>query len=273
VTRLRERIGEAAAFLRGKGVGAPVAAVVTGSGLSDVLALEDRVSVPAAEVPGFPRGAVKGHAQSVEFGTAEGVPLLVLRGRAHYYEGVDLAEATFPVRVVRELGARWIALTNAAGGIRSSYRVGDVVRITDHLNLIGTNPLIGPNDDELGPRFPDLSSAYDPALGRRADEAATEASVPLRHGVYAAVAGPHYETSAELRMLRTMGADLVGMSTVPETIVAVHAGLKVLGLSVVTDLALPEEPEPLAHDAVVTAAAEAAPRVDAILRGVLRRER
>ncbi len=273
MSELRTRIEAAAGFLRGRGVERPAGVVVTGSGLSDVLRLDDAVSVPAADVPGFPAGRVAGHAQRVEFGAAEGVPLLVLRGRAHYYEGVPLTEATFPVRVARALGAEWIVLTNASGGIRSSYRVGDIVRITDHLNLIGDNPLIGENDDELGPRFPDLSSAYDAELGHAADAAAAEAAVPLRHGVYCAVSGPHYETAAELRMLRTMGADLVGMSTVPETIVAVHAGLKVLGLSVVTDLARPEEPEPLAHDAVVSAAADAAPNVDAIVRGVLRRKR
>ncbi len=271
MTELRTRIDESVEFLHGRGVGEPAVGLVTGSGLSDVLALENSVSIPFAEIPGFPRGAVPGHNQRLEYGTAEGVPLLVLRGRVHYYEGVDLRETTFPIRVLKALGAGWVALTNAAGGIRSTYRVGDVVRITDHLNLIGDNPLVGPNDDTLGPRFPDMSSAYDPELGQWAEEAAVEASVELRRGVYCAVSGPHYETPTELRMLRTMGADLVGMSTVPETIVAVHAGLNVLGLSIVTDLAFPEEPEPLAHDAVVKAAAAAAPRVDAILRGVLRR--
>jgi purine-nucleoside phosphorylase len=261
----------AADFLRRRGFGEPVAAVVTGSGLSDVLVPTDAVSVPFEEVPGFPHGSVDGHARRIEFGTVEGVPLVVVRGRVHYYEGVSLRDATFPVRAVRALGARWIALTNASGALRPSFGVGNVVRITDHLNLMGDNPLVGENDDAIGPRFPDLSGAYDLSLGAHAEAAAVEAGVPLRQGIYAAVSGPHYETPAELRMLRLMGADLVGMSTAPETIVAVHAGMRVLGLSVVTDLAFPEEPLPLAHDAVVEAAGRAAPDVDAILRGVLRR--
>lgn len=273
MTALRARIETAADFLRDRGFGESAGAVVTGSGLAGVLEMSDSVRVPFTEVPGFPAGSVPGHDHHIEFGTAEGAPLIVLRGRAHGYEGVDLVDATFPVRVVRALGARWIALTNAAGAIRSSLEIGDVVRITDHLNLMGDSPLVGENDDTLGPRFPDLSTAYDSALGAHAQAAALEARVPLRRGVYAAVAGPHYETPAELRMVRALGADLVGMSTVPETIVAVHGGLRVLGLSIVTDLAFPEEPMPLSHDAVVQAARAAAPAVDAILRGVVRRER
>lgn len=269
---LRQRIDAAAGFLRERGCGDVSAAVITGSGLAGVLALEDAVEVPFADVPGLAAGSVAGHAHRVEFGRAEGRPVLVFRGRVHGYEGVDLVDATLPVRVARALGAPWIALTNASGGIRPSFAVGDVVRITDHLNLMGDNPLIGENDDTLGPRFPDLSRAYCPELGARAEAAAAEAGAPLRRGVYAAVAGPHYETPAELRMLRTMGADLVGMSTVPETIVAAHGGLRVLGLSVVTDLAFPEAPSTLSHDDVVAAAAGAAPTLDAILRGVLRRE-
>jgi purine-nucleoside phosphorylase len=190
----------------------------------------------------------------------------------HYYEGVDLSEATLPVRVVRSLGARWIGLTNAAGGIDPAYEVGDLVLLTDHLNLMGDNPLIGPNVDEWGPRFPDMSGAYDRSLRRRAEAVALAEGIAVRHGVYAAVSGPTYETPAELRLLRLAGADLVGMSTVPETIVAVHGGLKVLGLSVVTDLAVPEAATPVSHAEVVHAAGEAAPRVESILTGVIRGE-
>lgn len=273
MTSLGTRVGTTAEFLRSRGFGVPSAGVVTGSGLSGVMELADAVTVPFAEVPGFPRGTVSGHAHRIEFGRAEGVNVVVLRGRAHYYEGVSLADATFPVRVVRALGASWIALTNASGALRPSFAVGDVARITDHLNLIGDNPLVGENDESLGPRFPDLSATYDAEFGAHAEGAATEAGVALRHGVYAAVAGPQYETPAELRMLRLMGADLVGMSTVPEAIVAVHGGLRVLGLSIVTDLAFPEKPETLSHETVVAAAGRAAPVVDAVLRGVLRRTR
>jgi purine-nucleoside phosphorylase len=271
-TVLAERAREAADHLRGRGVGVPRASFVLGSGLSGALRLERSVRVPFDEVPGFPRGALAGHDRVVEFGEAEGVPVLVLRGRAHHYEGISLADATFPIRVLRALGAPWVALANACGGIDPTLEVGDVVLITDHLNLMGDNPLVGPNDDALGPRFPDMSRAYDRGLLLRAEEVARSASITTRRGVYAAVPGPHYETPAEIRMLRTCGADLVGMSTVPETIVAVHGGMKVLGISIVTDLAHPESLEPLTHDEVVRAAERARPHVDAILRGLLKGE-
>ncbi|MGQ0721299.1 MAG: purine-nucleoside phosphorylase [Candidatus Eiseniibacteriota bacterium] len=262
-------IEDAVRALRERGVGSPVATFVLGSGLSAAVAARDGVSVPFAEIPGFPRGRLEGHDRRLEFGTVESRPVLVLHGRAHYYEGFELREATFPVRVARALGSRWIGLLNAAGGLDPTHVPGDVVLITDHINLMGDNPLIGPNDDSLGPRFPDLSRAYDPGLRDLAEAAARRLDVPVRRGVYAAVTGPHYETAAELRMLRLLGADLVGMSTVPETIVAVHGGQRVLGISVVTDRADPDSLQPLSHDEVVRAAREAAPRVGGILCGVL----
>jgi purine-nucleoside phosphorylase len=266
---LSGRIREAAAFLQARGVGVPAAAVVLGSGLSDVLRLPDAVTVPFGEIPSFPRGALAGHDRRVEFGTVGGRPVLAVRGRAHLYEGFDAISATLPVRVAQALGAPWIALVNAAGGLDPEHRVGDLVLIRDHINLMGDNPLIGENDDTLGPRFPDLSRAYDAGLLERAEAAAAAAGLRTRRGVYAAVSGPTYETPAELRMIRAMGADLVGMSTVPETIVAVHGGMRVLGISVVTDLADPDQPEPLAHEQVVRAARDAGAGVDAVLRGVI----
>jgi len=272
MTRLAERVRESVEYLRGRGVGDPVAAVVLGSGLSGALDLEDVVVVPFDDVPGFPRGTVEGHDHRLEFGTCAGRPVLALRGRVHYYEGATLAEATFPIRVVRGLAPRWLALLNAAGGIRADFAVGDLVLITDHINWMGDNPLIGPNEDSLGPRFPDMSTAYDAELLRRAETVAQRAQVRTHRGVYAAVAGPNYETPAEIRLLRLAGADLVGMSTVPEVIVAVHGGMRVLGMSVVTDSAVPEELEPLSHEAVVQAARVAAPRAGAILRGMLEEE-
>jgi purine-nucleoside phosphorylase len=272
MTVLSDRVRESVAFLRKRGVEKPVAAVVLGSGLSQALELDRAVSVPFGDVPGFPRGTVAGHDHTLEFGACAGRPVLVLRGRVHYYEGASLAEATFPIRVVTGLRPRWLALVNAAGGIRREYAVGDIVLLTDHINWMGDNPLVGPNDDSLGPRFPDMSRAYDADLLRRAETAARRAGVRTHRGVYAAVAGPTYETPAEIRMLRLAGADLVGMSTVPETIVAVHGGLEVLGMSVVTDSAVPEELEPLSHEDVVRMAREAAPRAGAILRGMLEEE-
>lgn len=265
-------VGQAAEFLRQRGVGDVDAAIVLGSGLSGALASVAEVSVPFDAIPGFPKGRVAGHARRVDWGRVGGAGVLVLRGRVHYYEGVDLARTVFPVRVTRALGAGWIALTNASGALRPVFDVGDVVGLTDHLNLMGESPLSGPNDDDLGPRFPDLGRAYDAELLRAADAEARDAGILLRRGVYAAVAGPQYETAAELRMLRTMGADLVGMSTVPETLAAVHGGMKVLGLSVVTDLAFPESPSSLSHGDVVAAAERAAPRVARILEGILRRK-
>jgi purine-nucleoside phosphorylase len=266
---LADRIGEAVRALRGRGVGTPRATFVLGSGLSGAVATSNPVVVPFEEIPGFPRGHLAGHDRRLEFGQLASRPVLVLHGRAHYYEGVELREATFPVRVARALGSRWIGLLNAAGGLDPAHAPGDIVLIADHINLMGDNPLIGPNDETLGPRFPDLSRAYDPELLDRAEAAARKLGVPVRRGVYAAVSGPHYETAAELRMLRLLGADLVGMSTVPETIVAAHGGLMVLGISVVTDRADPDALSVLSHEDVVRAAREAAPRVGGILREVL----
>ena len=266
---LSERIQETVGFLRERGVGTPRATFVLGSGLSGILPVDGGVRVPYAEIPGFPAGKLQGHERVLEFGMIEGAPVLVLRGRVHYYEGAELPEVVFPVRVAKGLGSSWIGLLNAAGGMNPSHEVGDIVLLTDHLNFMGDNPLVGPNDDTLGPRFPDMSRAYDRMLITRAEGAANAASIRTLRGVYAAVAGPTYETPAEIRMLRLFGADLVGMSTVPETIAAVHCGLSVLGISIVTDLAFPEELAPLSHDEVVKAANEAAPRVEAILRGVL----
>jgi purine-nucleoside phosphorylase len=266
---LSERVSKARSFLRERGIGEPAAAVVLGSGLSAALPLESPVAVPYGEIPGFPRGRVRGHDCVLEFGRAANEPVLVLRGRVHYYEGLPLAETTFPVRVARALGAEWIGLINAVGGLNPSLDVGDIVLLTDHLNLMGDNPLIGPNDDALGPRFPDMSGAYSGRLLRRAEAAAKRAGLLTRRGVLAAVSGPTYETPAEIRMLRLCGADLVGMSTVPETIVAVHSGLEVLGISVVTDMTVPGDRAPVLHEDVLRAAQSALPGVTTVLEGVL----
>lgn len=265
-----ERTEQAAAFLRARGVGTPLAAVELGSWLSEALPLTEAVTVPFAEIPGFPADSLP--PRRLEFGRVGSRPVVALRGRAHYYEGFSLAEAAFPVRVARALGARWIALASAAAGLDPTHASGDLVLLTDHINLMGDNPLIGPHDEALGPRFPDLSRAYDAGLLGRAERAARAAGVAVRHGVYAAVAGPHHGTRAELAMIRGLGADLVGMSTAPETIVAVHSGLHVLGLCVVTALAHPDGGEPTAHEEALRIEHEAVPRVDAVLRGVIEGE-
>jgi purine-nucleoside phosphorylase len=266
-----ERVERSAEFLRARGIGVPRAAFVFGSGLSKVLPLESSNALTFAEIPEFPRGAVAGHDRVLEFGRAEGAPVLVLRGRVHGYEGVPLADATMPIRVAKALGAPWILLTNAAGAIRPSYEVGDLVFLTDHLNWMGDNPLLGPNDDRLGPRFPDMSRAYSTRLRAVAEAAARAAGIATRRGVYAAVSGPHYETPAELRMLRLAGADLVGMSTVPEAIVARHSGMRVLGISGISNKANLDGDTETTHEEVLEAGRILVPRLEAVVRGFLQR--
>jgi purine-nucleoside phosphorylase len=194
-----------------------------------------------------------------------------MQGRFHRYEGYSLQQVTFPVRVLHALGARTLVVSNACGGMRADWSAGDIMLIADHINLLGDSPLIGPNDDALGPRFPDLSEPYDEPLRAIARAVAAERGITLREGVYAAVAGPNLETRAEYRMLRTVGADVVGMSTVPEVIVAKHAGMRVLGLSIVTDMCVPETLEPASLDRILAMARRAEPNLTALVRGVLER--
>jgi purine-nucleoside phosphorylase len=266
---LYERVEEAAAFLRRQGA-SPRALVILGTGLGG---LGDRLTgahkVPYADVPHFPHSTAPGHAGHLVFGRHEGVPAMVMEGRFHYYEGYELAEATLPIRVARALGARTLLITNAVGGLNLAFTEGDIVAIEDHLNLMGASPLRGPNDERLGPRFPDLSEPYDRALLARAGEVAAAAGIALRRGVLAGVAGPQLETRAEYRWLRAMGADVVGMSTVPECITAVHAGLKVAALSVITDRCDPDHLEPVKVEKILAVAAAAAPRLERLLLGLL----
>jgi purine-nucleoside phosphorylase len=229
----------------------PVVGVVLGSGLGAFAErVEGRKVLPYRRIPHFPVSGVAGHAGELVLGSLGGVPCAVMSGRVHYYEGYDLVQVTFPVRVLASLGARVLLVTNAAGAVNPDYEAGSFMVIADHLNLTGQNPLRGHNDDRLGPRFPDLSDAY-PAAGRAAlHEAARAVGVSMREGVYAGLAGPSYETPAEVRMLQRLGADAVGMSTVNETIIARHAGLTVAGLSVITNRAAGLSPTPLSHDDV-----------------------
>jgi purine-nucleoside phosphorylase len=269
---LYERAGEATGAIRVALGEVPRIAVVLGSGLG---AIADGLGEPAAlaygQIPHFPAPTVAGHAGRLVVGTLGARRVAVLQGRFHFYEGYDLETVTFPIRVLQALGVRTLVLTAAAGGVRVNRHPGDLVGLTDHLNLIGGNPLRGPNDDRLGPRFPDLSAVYSARLRGWAVEEAHRLGFVLYEGVYAALPGPSYETPAEVRMLRTLGADVVGMSTVPEAIVARHAGMEVLGLVVVTNRAAGLAPTPLSHAEVLEAGRAAAGRLGALIERMVER--
>jgi purine-nucleoside phosphorylase len=256
---LSTRLSYALAAVRGKTEAPPDVGIVLGSGLGAFAErLQKPMAIPYAEIPGFPVSRVAGHAGRLVVGellTPHGVAVVVaMQGRVHLYEGWSADEAAFGVRVMGGLGVRALLLTNAAGGVDPALAPGDLVRITDHLNLTGQSPLVGENDDHVGPRFPDMSAAWDPGLGTLLDEAAAASGVGLKRGVYAGMLGPSYETPAEIRMLRALGADLVGMSTVVEAIAARHMGLRIAGLSVVTNLAAGLAQARLSHDEVQAAA-------------------
>ena len=248
-----DRLTEAAAILRDRIEEAPEVAITLGSGLSKAFGVpEGGRIVPAEEIPHYPRPTVAGHAGEFWAGRIGAKPVLVQRGRAHFYEGHALDEITFATRLFAVLGAKTLIVTNASGAVNPDIHAGDLVVITDHINMLGANPLHGPNLDELGPRFPDMSAAYAPRLRRLAKDAADAEGIELKEGVYVAALGPSYETPAEIRAFRAMGADLVGMSTVPEVIAAVHAGMEVLGISIATNLAAGVDPDAaLTHDEVI----------------------
>jgi purine-nucleoside phosphorylase len=271
---LATRLDYATAWVRGKTDAPPTVGVILGSGLGGFADLLQRATaIPYAEIPGFPQVRVAGHAGRLVVGElpSQGGAVMVaaMQGRVHAYEGWPAVEVAFPARVLCGLGVRALLVTNAAGGVDPSFAPGDLVRITDHLNLSGTNPLVGVNEERLGTRFPDLSEAYDPRLGALLEEAARSAGVALKRGVYAGMLGPSYETPAEVRMLRTLGADLVGMSTVHEVIAARHQGVAVAGLSVVTNPAAGLSAARLTHDEVQATANQARARLEAVLRAFL----
>jgi purine-nucleoside phosphorylase len=248
----------------------PRVGVILGSGLGELAEeVEDRVEIPYADIPGWPPSTAVGHAGVLVLGRVGDVSLAILRGRAHLYEGIPADRAVFGVRVLGRLGVRTLVVTNAAGGIDESYRPGQFVLISDHVNLMGTSPLLGPNDDSLGPRFPDLTDAYDPELRRSAREAASRLGLEVGEGVYAAWLGPQFETPAEIRFMGAIGGHLAGMSTVPEVIAARHMGIRCLGISVVTNMAAGVGSGKLGHDEVLAVAAEAQPRLTALLRELL----
>jgi len=248
----------------------PEAAVILGTGLGALAdELKADVMIPYADIPGFPRPTVETHAGRLLFGTLGKTQVAMMQGRFHRYEGYTLQQVAFPVRVLRALGAKTLIVSNVSGGMHPLWSTGDLVLISDHINLLGDNPLAAPNNDAEGPRFPDMSAAYDPELRQLARDVALEHKIVLREGVYVAVPGPNLETRAEYRMLRALGADVVGMSTVPEVITAVHQGMRVLGLSIITDNCLPDALEPTSVEQIIAVARGAEPKLAAVVRGVL----
>lgn len=273
----REQVQEAAAFVRQRTRQQPAIGLVLGSGLSGLAeAVENADIIPYQEIPHWPASTVPGHSGRLVIGELEGRTVLVQQGRAHFYEGYTLSQITLPVRVMYSLGISTLILTNAAGGLNPDFKAGDLMVIRDHLNLpglAGNNPLRGPNDDTAGPRFPDMTFPYDPDLRRLAATVAGEEGIPVQEGVYAFVGGPSFETPAELRLLRTLGADAVGMSTAPTVVVARHAGIRVLGVSTITNI--PSlEPTPgqmTTHEEVLETGALVVPRLTRLLHALLRR--
>jgi purine-nucleoside phosphorylase len=267
-----ERVEEAAGVVRERFGKRPDVALILGTGLGRLAAeIETPVTIDYAEIPYFPLSTVESHAGRLLGGTLAGKTVIAMQGRFHRYEGYSLQQVTFPVRVLHALGAKTLIVSNACGGMHPLWSAGDLMLIADHINLLGDNPLAGPNDDRLGPRFPDMSDAYDAQLRALARSVALERGIELREGVYVAVSGPNLETRAEYRFLRAIGADVVGMSTVPEVIVAVHAGMRVLGLSIITDLCLPDSLQPATVEQIIAVANRAEPRLTQLVSAVLER--
>jgi len=271
-TTLYDDIQQAADAVRGLAPLAPAVGIILGTGLgglAEEIAVE--ATVPYEAIPGFPLSTVESHAGRLLLGRLGGKPVVAMQGRFHRYEGYSLAQVTFPVRVLHALGASTLIVSNACGGMHPLWAAGDLVLLADHINLLGDNPLVGGNDDRLGPRFPDMSAPYSPELRTLAREAARELGITLREGTYVAVPGPNLETRAEYRMLRAIGADVVGMSTVPEVIVANHEGMHVLGISIITDLCLPDALEPADIGRIIATARGAEPSLTRLVRRVVER--
>ena len=275
-SELQNRIVEAAQAvrkaMRAGGAPTPEVGIILGTGLGDFAqALESRVVVPYADIPHFARSTVESHAGEMHVGRLAGRPVAVMKGRVHYYEGYSMQQVAFPVRVMKELGCRTLIVTNACGGMNPDMPPGTIVVTTDHINLMGDNPLIGPNDDSLGPRFPDMSEPYSRDLIALAERTALEQRQPLQRGVFVAVPGPNLETAAEYRFLRAVGADVVGMSLVPENIVAVHGGMRVLAFNVVTDACLPDALHAVDLASVLAVAGRTAPALTKLVTEIVRR--
>ncbi len=272
---VREMIGDAVGFIRARTPSAPGIGIILGTGLGGLVReIAVETVIDYAEIPHFPLSTVESHQGKLIFGTLAGAPVVAMQGRFHFYEGYTMRQITFPVRVMARgmgLGVETLLISNAAGGLNPEFHRGDLMIITDHINLLGGNPLIGPNDNELGPRFPDMSEPYDRGLVALARTIALEKRLSVRTGVFVAVPGPNLETRAEYRFLRNIGADAVGMSTIPENIAAVHMGLKVLGVSIITDECDPETLRPVDVAEIIRVAGEAEPKLTALFGEVIAR--
>jgi len=267
-----DRVEASAAMVRSRCSALPETAIVLGSGLGDFAGtLADAITMPYGDLPYWPASRVVGHEGQLVIGNVGGTRVAALSGRVHFYEGHDLGTIVFATRVMGRIGVRRLILTNAAGGINTGFAQGALMIIDDHINMLGSNPLIGMNDDRFGTRFPDMSEVYSARLRRIADDAARAKGVPVSHGIYIAVHGPSYETPAEIRFFRTIGADAVGMSTVPEAIAARHMGIEVLGISCITNMAAGVLPQPLVHDEVMETARRVRGSFIALLEGIVER--
>lgn len=269
---LFDQIQQLQKLIHGKWAGQPKLGLVLGTGLGALAQeIKTECTIPYSELPHFPQSTVKGHAGRLVCGQLAGVSVMAMDGRFHAYEGYSLQEITFPIRVMKAMGCSYLIVSNAAGGLNPQFAKGDLMVIEDHINLLGDNPLIGPNDERLGVRFPDMSEPYAKNLIELTQKVAIELKTPLQKGVYAVISGPCLETRAEYRFLRQIGADVIGMSTVPEVIVGVHAGMKCLGFSVVTDMCLPDALHPVTHDEILAVANQAESKLRGIVRTVIER--
>ncbi len=267
---LKERLTETVEFIKSRVEVKPEVAIILGTGLGALAGeIKEAKEIAYSDIPHFPISTVSGHKGELVLGGIDNRGVVAMQGRFHYYEGYTMSELTYPVRVMAALGAHTLVVSNAAGGMNEKFSPGDLMIITDHINLMGANPLIGPNDESLGPRFPDMCCVYDKLLVELAEKIALEENIKVHKGVYVAVSGPNLETLAEYRFLSLIGADCVGMSTVPEVIVAIHSGLRVLGVSCITDRCVPEELKPVNIEEILKVAQEAEPKLTKLLKRVI----
>lgn len=269
---MKARLQDAIAYIRTQSSVTPVAGIVLGSGLGNFTAnMEIEVEIPYGDIPNFPVSTVEGHKGRMILGKLDGKPVVVMAGRFHFYEGYSVEEVVFPIRVLKMMGIQTLFISNAAGGVHPDFEVGDLMIINDHISFFTPNPLVGPNDPEMGPRFPDMSEPYNKELIAKAKAIGAELNIRLHEGVYTGVTGPTFETRAEYRLIKLVGGHAVGMSTVQEVITAVHMGLKVFAISVITDLGIREEDNVITHEEVLAAAKAAEPKLTALFRGLIAR--